>query len=352
MIRFDQVTKLYRGNARPALNAVTIEILRGEFVFLVGASGSGKSSFLRLVLKEENPSRGQIHVLGQNLGGLSSRKVPFFRRTPLSDRLRPYAQGRAARRQTRPFSAASLRDVIGPLAQSFGGAFARFMGVSEAVTLRLERIHSTLDATAFRVRQLGCCVLGLGAAAGLAWAINFPPALAVLVMAAGPLLGFMLVEQHLAAASNMWKRRLFLELPVVEEQLAILLTAGYSLGAALNRLATRSSGCCARDLRRVCLRVRQGLTEGAALREWAEVARIEAIDRIVSVLSLNQDASDLGRLVSDEARNTRRDVHRELIAAVETKGQQVWIPVTVATLVPGVIFIAVPFLSALRLYSS
>jgi cell division transport system ATP-binding protein len=80
MIRFDQVTKLYKGNARPALNAVTLEILRGEFVFLVGASGSGKSSFLRLVLKEENPSKGQIHVLGQNLGGLTSRKVPFFRR--------------------------------------------------------------------------------------------------------------------------------------------------------------------------------------------------------------------------------------------------------------------------------
>ncbi|MBK4347415.1 cell division ATP-binding protein FtsE [Lacisediminihabitans changchengi] len=80
MIRFDQVTKLYKSNARPALNAVSLEILRGEFVFLVGASGSGKSSFLRLVLKEETPSRGQIHVLGQNLGQLSSRKVPYFRR--------------------------------------------------------------------------------------------------------------------------------------------------------------------------------------------------------------------------------------------------------------------------------
>ncbi|MCU1584645.1 MAG: ftsE [Microbacteriaceae bacterium] len=80
MIRFDQVTKLYKGNARPALNAVTLEILRGEFVFLVGASGSGKSSFLRLVLKEESPSSGQIHVLGQNLGQLTGRKVPHFRR--------------------------------------------------------------------------------------------------------------------------------------------------------------------------------------------------------------------------------------------------------------------------------
>ncbi|NQX12877.1 cell division ATP-binding protein FtsE [Microbacteriaceae bacterium VKM Ac-2855] len=80
MIRFDNVTKQYRGGARPALNAIDLEILRGEFVFLVGASGSGKSSCLRLILKEERPSSGAIHVLGQNLGKISSRKVPYFRR--------------------------------------------------------------------------------------------------------------------------------------------------------------------------------------------------------------------------------------------------------------------------------
>jgi cell division transport system ATP-binding protein len=81
MIRFDQVTKLYKGNSRPALNAVNIEILKGEFVFLVGASGSGKSSFLRLVLKEEKPTKGEIHVLGQRLTTIANRKVPFFRRS-------------------------------------------------------------------------------------------------------------------------------------------------------------------------------------------------------------------------------------------------------------------------------
>ena len=80
MIRFDSVSKLYSSNPRPALNNVSIEILRGEFVFLVGASGSGKSSFLRLVLREEKPSKGDIHVLGQQLTTLSSRKVPYFRR--------------------------------------------------------------------------------------------------------------------------------------------------------------------------------------------------------------------------------------------------------------------------------
>jgi cell division transport system ATP-binding protein len=80
MIRFDHVTKQYSGTTRPALSAVNLEVLRGEFVFLVGASGSGKSSCLRLMLKEEKPTKGKIHVLGQDLGTISSRKVPYFRR--------------------------------------------------------------------------------------------------------------------------------------------------------------------------------------------------------------------------------------------------------------------------------
>ncbi len=80
MIRFDQVTKTYPGTARPALDGVSLEVVKGEFVFLVGASGSGKSSFLRLVLKEDRPTKGRIHVLGQDLGAIPNRKVPYFRR--------------------------------------------------------------------------------------------------------------------------------------------------------------------------------------------------------------------------------------------------------------------------------
>jgi cell division transport system ATP-binding protein len=80
MIRFEHVSKQYSGTSRPALNAINLEVLRGDFVFLVGASGSGKSSCLRLILKEEKPTKGKIHVLGQDLGTISSRKIPYFRR--------------------------------------------------------------------------------------------------------------------------------------------------------------------------------------------------------------------------------------------------------------------------------
>ncbi|MFZ4078447.1 MAG: cell division ATP-binding protein FtsE [Microbacteriaceae bacterium] len=80
MILFDNVTKKYAGTSRPALDAIDLNIERGEFVFLVGASGSGKSSCLRMMIKEDKPTSGQIHVLGQNLSSVSSRKVPYFRR--------------------------------------------------------------------------------------------------------------------------------------------------------------------------------------------------------------------------------------------------------------------------------
>ncbi|MDQ1465438.1 MAG: cell division transport system ATP-binding protein [Actinomycetota bacterium] len=80
MIRFDNVTKVYPKQGRPALDDVSLEVDKGEFVFLVGASGSGKSTFLRLVLKEEKPSLGRVHVAGKDLGRLSSWKVPGLRR--------------------------------------------------------------------------------------------------------------------------------------------------------------------------------------------------------------------------------------------------------------------------------
>ena len=80
MIRFDNVSKVYTRGAQPALDAVDVKIERGDFVFLVGSSGSGKSTFLKLVLREERPTGGQIYVAGRDLGKLSAWRVPLLRR--------------------------------------------------------------------------------------------------------------------------------------------------------------------------------------------------------------------------------------------------------------------------------
>nr|WP_237842231.1 cell division ATP-binding protein FtsE [Cellulosimicrobium cellulans] len=80
MIRFENVTKVYARGARPAVDDVSMEVRRGEFVFLVGASGSGKSTCLHLVLREERPTKGKVFVAGRDLGSLSSWNVPKLRR--------------------------------------------------------------------------------------------------------------------------------------------------------------------------------------------------------------------------------------------------------------------------------
>jgi cell division transport system ATP-binding protein len=80
VIRFEKVTKTYPGGTHPALDNVSIDIEKGEFVFLVGTSGSGKSTALRLVLRESRCTQGRVYVAGKEINRLAAWKVPRLRR--------------------------------------------------------------------------------------------------------------------------------------------------------------------------------------------------------------------------------------------------------------------------------
>jgi cell division transport system ATP-binding protein len=79
MIKLDNVSKIYKGEVHALRNA-NVNIDKGEFVFLVGTSGSGKSTFIRLLNKAEEPTEGRIFVAGKDIARLNSWKVPYLRR--------------------------------------------------------------------------------------------------------------------------------------------------------------------------------------------------------------------------------------------------------------------------------
>lgn len=80
MIEFRNVTKIY-DNGTVALKNINLHIDRGEFVYIVGASGAGKSTFLKTIMREEVPTKGTVLISNYDLTRMSQKEIPYFRRT-------------------------------------------------------------------------------------------------------------------------------------------------------------------------------------------------------------------------------------------------------------------------------
>ena len=234
-----------------------------------------------------------------------------------------------------------------------GERAGRLLGVSEELGVRLAA-RSTRRSTPprFRVRQVGLGGARRSPPARRRPRPSHPPAAVALLLVLGAPVA-RLPRRRAAARRRVgrWQRRVFLELPVVAEQLGMLLSAGCSLGARAQparrpgrgrrarrprpRRAAGSARGCPRPTR--CGSGRRSPTSTRST-GWWPCSR--------STASRRPRAADRRGGPSDPARGPAR-ADRDDRAA----GQQVWIPVTVATLVPGVLFLAVPFIEALRLFS-
>ena len=80
MIKLTNVTKIYKTGVR-ALNDVNLTIEPGEFVYVIGTTGAGKSTFIKLLYREEKPTSGKVEVVGQDVSKIKNSKVPYFRKT-------------------------------------------------------------------------------------------------------------------------------------------------------------------------------------------------------------------------------------------------------------------------------
>ncbi len=290
-----------------------------------------------------------FELLGLCVGGIGFALLfgglPWFRKRSLVERLRPYAP--AGTRRVTPAARSTPVAVLVPLVDQTLDRITRAMGVRDAPAVRLHRADLDITPAAFRSRQVLHALIALAVAAMTSLALRPGPLVAVLALLGAPALAVLAEEQRVMRHIDRRRHVLQLELPVIAEQLGILIDAGISLPSAILRVAQRGSGAAAEDLRQVALRIRHGRSESSALQEWAERTDVEAVRRLVAVLSMHREAGDLGRLISEEARSIRAETHRELLERIERRGQLVWIPVTVSTLVPGLIFLAVPFVSAL-----
>ncbi len=81
VITFDHVSKIYPAQpGKPALDDISVQVYAGEFVFLVGHSGSGKSTFIRMLIREIKPSSGHIYIADEDLSTMRNWRVPYLRR--------------------------------------------------------------------------------------------------------------------------------------------------------------------------------------------------------------------------------------------------------------------------------
>ncbi|MEZ5237498.1 MAG: type II secretion system F family protein [Microthrixaceae bacterium] len=284
-----------------------------------------------------------------------------FRRLPRHRRASPYVTRDAVER-IRPGHLAhathgpapdlsrvpsALSAVVGPLAVSAGDRLARMTGIRSGVEERLSAAGRPGSATDFRLRQftIFLATLGIGVLVSLLTSPAAPLLVALLV--AAPVLAALVPEHRLEAAIEARRRRLDAELPVIAEQLATMFDAGMSLGTGLDRIADRGTGIAAEEIAAVQVRVRRGRDQFEALRSWSDRSRSSAVERFVAALAMHAEAADVGSLLGSEARAMRESAHRQLVESIERRAQAVWIPVTVATLVPGLVLIAIPFVDAM-----
>lgn len=211
------------------------------------------------------------------------------------------------------------------------------------IAVRLAQARVSFTAEQFRGMQLVLVGFGTVVVAVTAAVAPVPAGVVVVAVCVLPVTVVWVSEQLVERRKRQVYAQFARELPVVVEQLAGFLQNGVGLSDAAETVAGLTHGLVAADLARIARETAHGVPVAVSLQAWATRYDLAELHRIVAVLDTHRHTRDVGRLLADEVRELRLRSHRELLQLMMTREQQVWIPVTVATLVPGVLMLAVPF---------
>lgn len=216
-----------------------------------------------------------------------------------------------------------------------------------ALAEQLRQAGSSLSPTEFRAHQLRSAILSTMAAGAVAGVLRLPAFVGLAALLTPGPTAVLLSNGAMTARARRHRRQVQECLPTMAQMLTAQLCSGSSLSKALVHLAGSGQGPLKADLLHICSRISQGMGELAALSEWAGGMSSAGAIRLVETLRAATHSGDLARLVRMEGRNLSEEAHRRRLAIIERRAQQVWIPVAVATLVPGAVLLLVPFVSAL-----
>ena len=224
-------------------------------------------------------------------------------------------------------------------------------GLSRASNALNEKLRSRLGLPKSQ-RALPPRYLAAGLAVGLC--LVFATAIGMVPVKAALLVGLGLLGIPAAIALRVIRNRTLAiraiegAMPAEIEKLAVYLAGGYSLVGAITRVAERTKSPCAEIFEIIARGLKGGAEISVAVGQARELFEAPSLGRLANVLEGALYGADLVKAARSEAAAQRAAIHRLALAEMEKNSQKIWIPITIAALVPGIVLIFVPFVAVMK----
>lgn len=282
--------------------------------------------------------------------------LPMHRKPDLCSRIEPYVRDAPmpSRLLSTPTDRLDVNHVLAPLLRRLGGLVDQILGGATSVRFRLERAGQPSDLEGFRAQQalwgivamvVGGCYVSLTFVGG-----DGSPARAIMILLIAFAAGVVARDQMLSRAAEQREQQILAEFPAVAEMLALAVTAGEGAAAALERVASLSSGELSGELARCLVDARSGSSLPQALQGLADRTGVPSLARFVDgVVIAVERGTPLADVMRAQAQDARDSSRQQLIELGGRRELMMMVPVVFLVLPVTVLFAIFPGLGVLNM---